>query len=106
MKVETIHVQSVSWHDKINGNTYHASKVFVNGRHVVSVSAEYGHDYVDTAFRELDESGITRRKVYSNGMHESYWYYCSDNDITLTYESLPALKRVVWKYGNAESVLV
>jgi hypothetical protein len=53
------------WFDKVNGNTYHSVKVYVNGKLVGFEPYAYGYDegYLQTAVELLVKAGVYTREV-------------------------------------------
>ena len=66
MKVKTIDIQAKEWFDKINGNSYFASKIIVNKSlkneksYVLPFQYGYGDSYQDKALELLKENGLIK----------------------------------------------
>jgi len=90
-EIKEIDVIGRRWFDRINGNTYCASKVFVNGQHVATTGWEYGYDdyYIQAAGDELSKMGI----IQKDHKLQPLWAYCSDNDIKFNSWVKDVLKR-------------
>ena len=93
-RIEVIHISAVTWRDRVNGSTYHASRVYVNGHRVASVAFEYGHEHIYPAFDALGDAGIIEwERDPKIGMRGIPWQYCRDNDVELTSEVRAVTKR-------------
>lgn len=104
-KPKSILVIGRRWFDKANGNTYCASKVYVNGRHVITNDYEYGYGdyYVDAANDALAEQGyIDNPKTGASGLRTPLWRYCDENNIEFNYEVADVLKRDLEKFGSEQ----
>jgi len=70
--IESIKVRGRRWFQRLYGNTYHTAKVWVNGRHVLTVPYSYGGDrmYEDSAHEALIEAGLLppKKRFKSGGM--------------------------------------
>lgn len=42
-KIKSLHVEGRRWFDRINGNTYCAAKVYIDGAHVITTDWQYGY---------------------------------------------------------------
>ena len=82
-KITSITVIGRRWFDRVNGNTYHAGEVLVNGKHAATVEYQYGYgdQYIETAAQLLDKAGLIDRAAYSFGGREPLWRYCEDHEI-------------------------
>ena len=59
-KINFIVIEGRRWFEKVNGNTYHSARVYVNGEHIGSVDFEYGYgdQYIATGYMILKDKGI------------------------------------------------
>ena len=81
---KSIHIHGRRWFDKVNGNTYHTSAIFVDGELVHRTPFSYGYDdhYIQSATEWLDTSGyLPELEHYDNGGSESLWRYCDRKNI-------------------------
>jgi hypothetical protein len=88
-KIKEIHVRGRRWFDRINGNTYCAAKVFVDGEHVLTTNWQYGYGeyYLQLADAELCKLGITK----PDG--PMLWRHCEERGIKFSYDVVDGLKR-------------
>ena len=77
--METIHVSGKRWFDKVNGNTYHSSKIYIDGNFFDRVNFAYGYGdhYLTTAFELLHRVG----KIEMESNTQAPWRYCKENGI-------------------------
>lgn len=63
-KAKSVTVIGRRWRDKINGNTYHSARVFVDGACVASVPFQYGYgnQFEWNAADALEKSGTFKGK--------------------------------------------
>ncbi len=82
--VELIHIEGRRWFDRKNGNTYHSSKIYIDGNFFDRVRPQYGYDdhYITTAFELLQRVG----KVEMESSHQAPWRYCQENGINFYSE--------------------
>ena len=82
--VTEIMVNGKRWFDKVNGNTYHSSCIYVNGHFFDKVQRQYGYGdhYITTAFDLLQSVGL----VTLDRPTQAPWSYCQDNGIRLYTE--------------------
>lgn len=81
--INNIVIEAKRWFDKINDNTYHSVRVYVNGEYVAEEPFTYGYDnqYLQTAHKLLQTIGvypITNKRLSSGG---DYDYYNFQNDM-------------------------
>lgn len=83
------------WFDKINGNTYCAAKVFIDGKHVLTTDWTYGYGdfYQQLAAMELNEKDTIKIPKHRGGSTQSLWAFCSENNIGFDYRVFDGLKR-------------
>lgn len=103
-KVKSIMVIGRTWFDKINGNTYCSSRVFINGELSFAVPWQYGYGnyYEQAAKEELNKRGIIKLENYSNGMTSSFYEYCEKNKIKYETSVNHGLKRDMVTWGKNE----
>ena len=82
-KVKSIEIWGKRWNDRVNGNTYHAVRVYVNDNLVGTspVTYGYGDSYVQTAENILKKAGYFKRK----DPREPLWRYTQDRKIKYKY---------------------
>ena len=89
--IQSIVIIGRIWGPSLNGNTYSAATIVVNGEEVGHVAPQYGTGYVHEAFRWLDEHGHTARKTapawFVAATLESPGVYCRRHGIALHYEA-------------------
>jgi hypothetical protein len=84
--MKSIFILGLLWTDKINGNTYHSSEVFIDGKMVGKVTMEYGNgDQFEWTGADILK-GKRGKKNYLRGQlpDEFLWKYCDRKKITLT----------------------
>jgi hypothetical protein len=89
-KVETINLRGLKWFDKANGNTYHSTRIDINGRFVHQTTPEYGYgdQYKWTGIFWLVENGFVPELVrYSNGGYEGLYQWEERNTIRVESSS-------------------
>lgn len=94
--IKRIHIEGRRWTDRTYGNTYFASKAFINGKHVVTSEWQYGYGdhYIDVAAHLLDYKGFIKLPKNPNtGSRYPLWRYCDDNDIEYSYAVTDGLQR-------------
>lgn len=86
--IKTILVTGRRWFDRANGNTYCASKVYIDGKHVATTDWQYGYDdfFIQAAAEEMKRLGLI-------DTNRGLPWYCVENDIELNYEVADGLKR-------------
>jgi len=101
-KVDTILIVGKRWFDRINGNTYHSARVYVDDELIAAAPFQYGYgdQYVQSAHEVLTEHGVVPMKRYPNGSTEILWQVCKRLDIRLTYRVTDGLKREVVSWGE------
>jgi hypothetical protein len=85
--IKSIIILGRRWFDRKNGNTYCASKAYVDGELVAETPYQYGYDdyYVQAAAEELMKQGLLPGiEQYDNGLTESLWQYCARVGAKLT----------------------
>lgn len=97
-KVKAIHVEVRTWWDKINGNSYFAAKIYVNGEDVGLIPFGYG-----SASHAIDEAGdLLANKGYLPHGNRSPAWYCRENGIKFSQSIVSVLKRYVVAFGKGE----
>lgn len=85
-KITSITIIGRRWFDKINGNTYHSSEIFLNNEFYKKIDFHYGYEdhYIQSAYELLIEDNILKDvKKYENGSKEAFWVYCDRNNIKI-----------------------
>ncbi len=79
--VPTIDIVAKEWFDKVNGNSYFAARVVINGSKVVNVPFQYGYgdQYLQAITHQLQTDGLL-----PEGELYSLPRYCRENGIKLT----------------------
>jgi len=93
--MKNIRVKGQRWFDKVNGNTYCASKIYIDGEHILTTDWTYGYGdfFIQLAEEELSKLELINNPRYDNGGKDPLWRYCSENDIKFDYEVTDGLKR-------------
>ena len=47
VKVRSVFLETLSWHDKTYGNSYFASRIYVNGNLLAALPFQYGYERMD-----------------------------------------------------------
>lgn len=79
--IKSITLIGRKWFDKVNGNTYHSARAFIDGELVAVAPFQYGYgdQWLWSIADELEKNGfMPERKHYNNGGAESYWQYFRD----------------------------
>jgi len=101
-KIKSIMIVGKRWFDKVNGNTYCSSRVYINGEYSFCVPWTYGYGnyYEQKAKEVLNSKGLIKLEKYSNGCYSSFHEYCNKNKIK--YETLvtDGLKRDMVAWGG------
>ena len=87
-KPRTIHVSGRRWFERVNGNTYHTARVWVDGKEVEAVPFQYGYgdQYLQSAYEGLMESGTLPKLTYPNGIRYGLRRTCEEFGIALSYD--------------------
>jgi hypothetical protein len=86
-KPKWVHISGRRWWDGMN--TYHTTRVIVDGEWVFSSTRSYGYgnQYQQTGEDWLEANGyLPGRERYSSGMVERFWNYARRNGIKHTTE--------------------
>ena len=83
-KGDTITILGRRWFERVNGNTYHSVKVYVNGILIDKIDYDYGYgsQYLQNGQELLAKYFDLGLKKYDNGMSESLWHL-KDKGITI-----------------------
>ena len=75
-KGDTITILGKRWFEKVNGNTYHSVKVWVNGNLIDQIDFDYGYGsmYSQNAQSLLEKHYNLGLEKYPNGGSESLWH--------------------------------
>ena len=98
--IESITINALEWLDKINGNSYHASHIYVEFKDGTDLDLYapfqygYGDHYVQAAGELLTERGVLEMSPMS-----VLWTICDDHGIILHKSITTALKREVVALG-------
>ena len=91
--MKTIEIQAKNWHDKVNGNSYFAAKMYVDfgleteQTFVIPFQYGYGEQYKHTALELLKKQGKmqdgTRRECQEKGIQliTSIQYDCKKSEV-------------------------
>lgn len=94
--IRSIFIEGRLWFDKVNGNTYHAVRINVNGKTIGQVGITYGYEsaYLDTALKFLKSFGLLP------GETKSFWELRRKIDVYFT--SYYTAKRDLYKEESLE----
>ena len=87
--MKTLHISGRRWFDKVGGNTYHSSTVYVDGEFHAKIECTYGYGdhYIQSATQLLDKAGLLPGLGrFVHGGTESLWRYCERSGIRLVTE--------------------
>jgi hypothetical protein len=61
--LRSLFIQGRCWHDRQNGNTYHAVRIWANGKHLTDIGMTYGYAdmYLQTALEWLKGFGLVSK---------------------------------------------
>lgn len=79
------------WFQRTYGNTYHTAQIRIDGKPIHSTPKEYGYDdqYIETAMRWLDESGLIEPRLkHNNGFHEALYQWAERTGNT--FDTIPS----------------
>lgn len=103
-KIKSIMIVGKRWFDKVNGNTYCSSRVYINGELSFCVPWRYGYSnyYEQAAREELNKRGLIKLVQFDNGCFESFYSYCERNKVKFESIVTDGLKRdmVAWGENN------
>lgn len=99
--MKNIRIEGRRWRDKINGNTYHSARVYVDGELVVAVPWQYGYgdQYVWSGWLALVELLNLDIERHENGS-ESAWRWCERHGVKVDYDYVDGLKRDMIAWGD------
>lgn len=87
--MNNIRIDGRRWRDRINGNTYHAARVYVDGELAVTCPFQYGygeHYHWTGWFALVEKLGLDAKRA-DNGNMESAWRWCERHGVKLEYEA-------------------
>jgi hypothetical protein len=94
-KTVAIHISGRRWFDKVNGNTYCSSRIFVNGELVKTMDFTYG--YGDFYIQMSEEWLRVNKYLPRMKRYEHISTYCRNRKIAYTYDVADGLKRDMYK---------
>ena len=99
--MKNIRIVGKRWRDKVNGNTYHSARVYVDGELICAVPWQYGYgdQYVWSGWLALVDKLGLEVKRHENGSTEPAWQWCRDRGIAYDYEHHDGLKRDMVAWG-------
>lgn len=90
MKPKIIHISGKRWFERVNGNTYHSYKIWIDGEHVhyMPFSYGYGDQYAWNAWEWLIKNNYLDPipEAIKHGGYEAPWHYCREHGIKFVYE--------------------
>lgn len=87
--VTSIRLEGREWFDRSGGNSYHSTRVYINGKWVLDTGLTYGYgdQYISTAVSELNKYGFELPR-----------YYWRELPKVAVYSSITkSTKRELWK---------
>jgi len=104
-KIKSIMIVGKRWFDKVYGNTYCSSRVYINGELSFAVpwTYVYGNYYEQKAIEELERRGIIKIGKYDNGVSKSYFEYFNENKIKYEAIVTDGLKCDMVAWGKYEA---
>ena len=74
MKTKQITIIGRRWFDKVNGNTYFSSKIYVNNElvHTIGMTYGYGDQYEQNSLLWLKENGYIKPNLMRFEIREKY----------------------------------
>ena len=89
-----ITIMGRKWFDRINGNTYCSSKIFIDGEHVHTIPMTYGYgDY----YRQMSMEWLADNGHIPADVRHAHNSALSDAGITVVSECSKGLKRELYK---------
>ena len=100
--MKNMRIEGRKWFDKVNGNTYHSARVYVDGVLVATCPFQYGYgdQYVWSGWEAVIKTLNLDVKQYSNGSQDPAWQWCRDNGVAFTYDAVNVLKRDCKAFGQ------
>jgi len=94
-----INIITTEWRDKINGNTYWSSRVYINNNDFVIIPFQYGYDdHLSDIIDELiNRQLLPERIMYINSAKENIHDYCKRLNITIYNQILKVKKKDMFK---------
>ena len=101
-KIKSITIIGQRWFDKLNGNTYCACKILINGKHILTSDWTYGYGdfYRQLAGQLLNEKKILSLEAFPGGSLESVSTYCYKNNIDFFSHVSDGLKRELVQFSK------
>lgn len=101
-KIQSIMVIGKRWFDKVNGNTYCAARVYINGKFSFAVPWQYGYEnyYEQAAREELHKRGIVPQERHSWGGLGGFFEFIEKNKIAYETSVTDGLKRDMVAWGD------
>lgn len=102
--MNNIRIEGRRWRDKINGNTYHSARVYVDGALVAAAPFQYGYgdQYVWTGWEAAVKALKLEPERFSNGSSESPYRWCERNKVEYSADYVDVNKRDVIAWGHIE----
>jgi hypothetical protein len=65
--IRSIFIEGRLWFDRANGNSYHAVRIWANGKHLIDIGMTYGYEdmYLQTALEWLKGFGLVSQDTRS-----------------------------------------
>ena len=94
--MKNLEIRIATWYDKLYGNYYFASQVFIDGERVLSLPFQYGNSEFGIAetFETLVNTEIVKTE------HKWLHLYARDTpEVNISTTCIPMLKRQVKEFG-------
>ena len=104
---DSLFLEGRAWFDKLNGNTYHSVRIWLNGEIIIIVPLTYGYEnaYQQTAISSLVEEGYLPATIFQHGEHRAtreypVWQIARKLEISVYSVLAYGKKSELWKRGN------
>ena len=100
---DSLFLEGRAWFDKLNGNTYHSVRIWLNGEILDIVPFTYGYEnaYQQTAITKLVELGYLPEFLGERATREfPVWQISAKLEISVYSVLVYGKKSELWKRGN------
>lgn len=93
--MQSIFIEAREWYDKVNGNSYFAGRVELDGQHVAYLPFQYGYEsaYRDAAFKALQDAQLIPATV------RNFWELKAAGFVVYSVK-YPSTKRDAVRFGR------
>ena len=96
--MKTLDINSKTWFDKVNGNSYFASVVTIdygmNTEQIIKLPFQYGYGSQD---EQEAKAVLTEINKISANYGQSLYSYCKDNNIIYRHSNIKGCKKIELK---------